>query len=69
MVNGLIVAYTNTNAAISFGDFDLTDCTAGEILSSRGVKIAARLSGPSPETDEPRYSRAGSPREIRSTKS
>lgn len=45
MVNGLIVAYTNTNAAISFGDFDLTDCTAGEVLSSRGVKIAARLSG------------------------
>jgi len=45
MINGIVVVNTNTGNTIHFEDFDLTDCTAGEILSSSGSTIAATLTG------------------------
>lgn len=45
MVNGIVVVNTNTGGSIHFEDFDLTDCTAGEILSTSGSTIAATLTG------------------------
>ncbi|GGJ39455.1 hypothetical protein CDQ92_13115 [Sphingopyxis bauzanensis] len=45
MVNGLVVVNTNTGGTMFFEDFDLTACTAGELVSTSGNTIAATLSG------------------------
>jgi hypothetical protein len=45
MVNGLVVVAANTGGTFYFEDFDLTACTAGELVSTSGNTISATLSG------------------------
>lgn len=45
MINGLVVVAANTGGTMSFEDFDLTACTAGELVSTSGNTISSTLSG------------------------
>ncbi len=45
MVNGIVIASTNSGGTIFFEDFDLTACTNGELVPSSGDSISAVLNG------------------------